>query len=44
MFELLKHTDEVQRLETALQQPGASALFGLPPMGQVQVAAQLANR
>ncbi len=43
MFELLKHTDEVQRLETALQQPGVSALFGLPPMGQVQVAAQLAD-
>ena len=40
---LLKATNEYKRLAAALEQPGASALFGMPPAGRAQMLALLAK-
>lgn len=43
LFEQLKPTNEYKRLRQALEQPGVTALFGMPPVGHAQLLAQLAQ-
>ncbi len=43
MFEIFKHTAEYKRLQTALQTPGAAALFGMPPVAHVRLLRELAE-
>ena len=42
MFESFKHTAEYKRLQTALQTPGAAALFGMPPVAHARILSELA--
>lgn len=42
MFEIFKHTAEYKRLQTALQTPGAAALFGMPPVAHARILSELA--
>ena len=41
MFEIFKHTAEYKRLQTALQTPGAAALFGMPPVAHARLLREL---
>ena len=43
MFEIFKHTAEYKRLQTALQTPGAAALFGMPPVAHARLLWELAE-
>ena len=43
MFEIFKHTAEYKRLQTALQTPGAAALFGMPPVAHARLLRELAE-
>lgn len=43
MFEIFKHTAEYKRLQTALQSPGAAALFGMPPVAHARLLRELAE-
>ena len=43
MFESFKHTAEYKRLQTALQTPGAAALFGMPPVAHARILSVLAG-
>ena len=43
MFEIFKHTAEYKRLQTALQTPGAAALFGMPPVAHARLLRDLAE-
>ena len=43
MFEIFKHTAEYKRLQTALQPPGAAALFGMPPVAHARLLRELAE-
>ena len=42
MFEIFKHTAEYKRLQTALQTPGAAALFGMPLVAHARILRELA--
>ena len=43
MFEIFKHTAEYKRLQTAMQTPGAAALFGMPPVAHARLLRELAE-
>ena len=43
MFVIFKHTAEYKRLQTALQTPGAAALFGMPPVAHARLLRELAE-
>ena len=43
MFEIFKQTAEYKRLQTALQTPGAAALFGMPPVAHARLLRELAE-